>query len=308
MLEKYMDNQPIITKLLLNSFNNDKLVQAYLLIANDKSFLLDYAKSFSKKLITPGYDSNICNMIDNDTFPELKIINPINNVIKKEQLIELQQSFQTKPTLGEKLVYIINGADLLHSSSANTILKFLEEPNDNIVAILLTDNASKVLPTIKSRCQNLVFHNKKQSDDNKIDELYDYYKIHIDDSDTSKDDFNYLLDKTLYFIIQIEKLKINEFIHFKDSIFDIFKTKDYFNIMFNYMLYFYYDSLNYKLSRELVYMEKYKEQIIIISDKNELNTLIEKLKIIEEIKIKLESNMNLKMLMDEFIIKYSEVK
>ena len=78
--------------------------------------------------------------------------------------------------------------------------------------------------------------------------------------------------------------------------------------MFNYMLYFYYDSLNYKLSRELVYMEKYKEQIIIISDKNELNTLIDKLKIIEEIKIKLESNMNLKMLMDEFIIKYSEVK
>ena len=92
------------------------------------------------------------------------------------------------------------------------------------------------------------------------------------------------------------------------NVYEALKFQDYFYIMFNYMLYFYYDSLNYKLSRELVYMEKYKEQIIIISDKNELNTLIDKLKIIEEIKIKLESNMNLKMLMDEFIIKYSEVK
>ncbi|MBQ1495780.1 MAG: hypothetical protein IIZ40_00290 [Bacilli bacterium] len=307
MLEKYMDDQPIVTKLLLNSFNNNKLVQAYLLISNDKSFLLDYSISFSKKLITPNYDSNICNMIDNNSYPELKIINPVNNVIKKEQLLELQQSFQVKPTLGEKLVYIINGADLLHSSSANTILKFLEEPNDNIVAILLTDNVSKVLPTIKSRCQNLVFNNKKQVDENKLDSLFLYYKTNIDDSETSKDDFNYLLDKTIDFITQIDKIKIKEFIHFKDSIFDVFKTKDYFIIMFNFMLYFYYDSLNYTLSRELVYMNKYQNQICEFTNNNKIEELIEKLKIIEETKLKLDTNMNLKMLMDDFIIKYSEV-
>lgn len=307
MLEKYMDDQPIVTKLLLNSFNNNKLVQAYLLISNDKSFLLDYSISFSKKLITPNYDSNICNMIDNNSYLELKIINPVNNVIKKEQLLELQQSFQVKPTLGEKLVYIINGADLLHSSSANTILKFLEEPNDNIVAILLTDNVSKVLPTIKSRCQNLVFNNKKQIDENKLDSLFLYYKTNIDDSETSKDDFNYLLDKTIDFITQIDKIKIKEFIHFKDSIFDVFKTKDYFIIMFNFMLYFYYDSLNYTLSRELVYMNKYQNQICEFTNNNKIEELIEKLKIIEETKLKLDTNMNLKMLMDDFIIKYSEV-
>ena len=127
MLEKYIEEQPIVTKLLLNSFENNKLVQAYLFVSNDKSFLLDYAIAFSKKLITKNYDEKICNMIDNNNYPELKIIEPTNNIIKKEQLLDLQQSFQVKPTLGDKLVYIICGADKLHVSSANTILKFLED-------------------------------------------------------------------------------------------------------------------------------------------------------------------------------------
>ena len=68
MLEKYLDEQPIVTRLLLNSFDNNKLVQAYLFVSNDKSFLLDYAIAFSKKLITNSYDQNICNMIDNNSY------------------------------------------------------------------------------------------------------------------------------------------------------------------------------------------------------------------------------------------------
>ena len=41
----------------------------------------------------------------------------------------------------------------MNDSSSNTLLKFLEEPNDNIVAILLTKDRYKLLPTIISRCQ-----------------------------------------------------------------------------------------------------------------------------------------------------------
>ena len=215
MLENYIDEQPIVTKLLLNSFENNKLVQAYLFVSNDKSFLLDYALSFSKKLITDNYDNKICNMIDNNNYPELKIINPINNIIKKEQLLDLQQAFLVKPTLGNKMVYIITEADKLHVSSANTILKFLEEPSEDIVAILLTDNLQKVIPTIKSRCQNLIFKNKKEN--------------------------------IINFIDQLENLGLKEFIHYKDGIFDIFKNKDDFIILFDFMLYFYYDIKTCKL-------------------------------------------------------------
>ena len=307
MLEKYIEEQPIVTKLLLNSFKNNKLVQAYLFISNDKSFLLDYAIAFSKKLITENYDEKICNMIDNNNYPELKIIEPTNNIIKKEQLLDLQQSFQVKPTLGDKLVYIICGADKLHVSSANTILKFLEEPSENIVAILLTDNLNKVLPTIKSRCQNLIFKNKKEEELNKLDILLNEYKSKVYDKEDFVEQFNNLKENMVSFIKQIEKLKIKEFIHFKDSIFDIYKTKDEINILFDFMLYFYYDMLNFMISRKVIYMNDYLEDMKEIAEISDIDKIQRKLQLIENTKIKLETNMNLKLLMDEFIIKFSEV-
>ena len=307
MLEKYIEEQPIVTKLLLNSFENNKLVQAYLFVSNDKSFLLDYAISFSKKLITENYDEKICNMIDNKNYPELKIIEPTNNIIKKEQLLDLQQSFQVKPTLGDKLVYIICGADKLHVSSANTILKFLEEPSENIVAILLTDNLNKVLPTIKSRCQNLIFKNKKEEELKKLDILLNEYKSKVYDKEDYVEQFNNLKENMVSFIKQIEKLKIKEFIHFKDSIFDIYKTKDEINILFDFMLYFYYDMLNFMISRKVIYMNDYLEDMKEIAEISDIDKIQRKLQLIENTKIKLETNMNLKLLMDEFIIKFSEV-
>lgn len=307
MLEKYIEEQPIVTKLLLNSFENNKLVQAYLFVSNDKSFLLDYAIAFSKKLITENYDEKICNMIDNNNYPELKIIEPTNNIIKKEQLLDLQQSFQVKPTLGDKLVYIICGADKLHVSSANTILKFLEEPSENIVAILLTDNLNKVLPTIKSRCQNLIFKNKKEEELNKLDILLNEYKSKVYDKEDYVEQFNNLKENMVSFIKQIEKLKIKEFIHFKDSIFDIYKTKDEINILFDFMLYFYYDMLNFMISRKVIYMNDYLEDMKEIAEISDMDKIQRKLQLIENTKIKLETNMNLKLLMDEFIIRFSEV-
>ena len=60
--------------------------------------------------------------------------------IKKEQLLELQEEFMTKGLLTSKKIYIITDATKLNTSSANSILKFLEEPADNIIAILLADN------------------------------------------------------------------------------------------------------------------------------------------------------------------------
>ena len=85
MLEKYLDEQPIVTKLLINSKNNYKLVQAYLLVSNDKSFLMDFSLDFVKELVCDN-DTKIHKMIDNKLYPELKIIEPINNNIKKDQI------------------------------------------------------------------------------------------------------------------------------------------------------------------------------------------------------------------------------
>lgn len=304
MLEDYIKEQPIITKLLMNSISNNKIVQAYLFVSNDKSFLMQFSLAFAKKLINPKDDPKVNKNIDDKNYPELKIIEPVNNIIKKEELNLLQKDFMVKPTLGDKLVYVIDGADKLNASSANTILKFLEEPNDDIIAILLTDNLSRVLPTIKSRCQVLLLNNK--SNENYIDLLFSKYSVYKED-DYSLDLFNEDLNNNINFIKLIEKLKINTFSHYKSDIFDIYKTKEDFQLLFEFMLYFYYDLLNTKLNRSNDSSINYIDIINEIANNNEIIDIQKKLNLIEENLNKLDSNMNLKLLMDEFIIKYSEV-
>ena len=48
-------------------------------------------------------------------------------------------------------------ADKMTVQAANSLLKFLEEPYPHTFAILITEQAQKILPTIFSRCQSLSF-------------------------------------------------------------------------------------------------------------------------------------------------------
>ena len=308
MLEEYINSQPIATNLLINSINNNKLVQAYLFVSNDRVFLMAYALSFIKKIINSSNNEEINNLIDNNIYPELKIIEPKNNVIKKEDLSLLQKEFFVKPVIGNKLIYIINGAEKLNSSSANTILKFLEEPNDDVIAILLTDNLSKVLPTIKSRCQIISLKNN----DNKIvrnsEYYYDLYKTNRDIEVFNFDYYKNLEKSTIKVIEKLEKSKDNFIINLKEYIYDVYKEKEDLIILFDLILYFYYDILNIFYERNILYMSEYLDELQKIKNINSLGTIVKKLKLIEDEKLKLLTNMNTKLLIDEFVLKFSEVK
>jgi DNA polymerase-3 subunit delta' len=264
---------------------------------------MQYSLDFAKEIICEEYNEQISKQIDDNIYPELKIIESQNGVIKKEQLIELQESFSVKPVLGNKLVYIINSAEDLNSSSANTILKFLEEPSENIVAILLTDNLQKVISTVKSRCQIIVFNNDKKSENI----VFDTYKKYYQESEYNDETFNYLVTGILDLIKKIDTKKIKTYIYYKTDITDIYKDKRDYLFLFDFILYFYYDMLNFKLHRDLMYMNKYTDYIEALDQENTFETITKKLQIIENTKNNLETNMNLKLLMDDFIIKMSEV-
>lgn len=52
-------------------------------------------------------------------------------------------------------VVIVDGADLMNSHAANSLLKILEEPPKRAVLLLVSDNPGRLLPTIRSRCRTL---------------------------------------------------------------------------------------------------------------------------------------------------------
>ena len=106
------------------------------------------------------------------------IIEPDGMSIKKNQLQELQDQFSMKPVYSKYNSYVIMNAELMNASSANSILKFLEEPTDHIIGFLVTNNKEKMLDTIISRCQNLKFiYDDKSKSDEKINIIANEYPV-----------------------------------------------------------------------------------------------------------------------------------
>ena len=151
-------------KLINNCLKNNYFVHAYLIEIDDYENNFKDVLTLVKALLCQNKDlddvnklncdkCNICSLIDNDNYPDLYIIEGDNNLIKKEQIIKLEDDFKNTSLLKNKRIYIIKESEKMNDSSSNTLLKFLEEPNDNIVAILLTKDRYKLLPTIISRCQ-----------------------------------------------------------------------------------------------------------------------------------------------------------
>lgn len=156
--------QPLIWRL----FKNEKLANyfshAYLLVGDRSTPLLETAKLLVKTILCKySVDSccdkcETCLKIDNSNFLSLKIVDGSLGTIKKEDIQIIEETF-SKSSLekSNQFFYIIHLAENMTQESTNSLLKFLEEPKENVTAILTTENISKVLPTIISRSQIVRF-------------------------------------------------------------------------------------------------------------------------------------------------------
>ena len=70
----------------------------------------------------------------------------------------MQTKIIEKPIISKKKVYIIDDSQTMTDEAQNCLLKTLEEPPEYVMIILICNNESKLLATIKSRCTKIVFH------------------------------------------------------------------------------------------------------------------------------------------------------
>lgn len=100
-----------------------------------------------------------CRKIENGNHADVHWVRPESKsrVIVIDQMRNLMQEINLKPTEAEHKVAIIVAADRLKTEGANAFLKTLEEPPPKSVLILLTIEPSRVLETIRSRCLRLNF-------------------------------------------------------------------------------------------------------------------------------------------------------
>ena len=302
MLEDYKEKQPLFYNQISKIIKSDKISHAYLIETNDCPYGFDIAMSLSKSFLCQKKDNshcsscNICLNIDTNNYPDLKIIETDSKMIKKEQLLELQKEFSVKPLYGKYLIYIIKNAELLNRSSANTILKFLEEPSPNIIAILLTNNIYNCLDTIISRCQVLSLIKEEKINNNIFKKIYE--------KTSPNEEFNLFVEKQIINIMEFyEKLE-------KDktkliAFYDVFSLTDKIDILFDIGIKLYIDILNYKLKRKIEYFENNIDIIKNISNFNEFNDIIRKIEIINDFQKKSSYNVNKELFINNFIITFS---
>lgn len=101
-----------------------------------------------------------CKLIEQEEFPDVTIIRPINQFIKTERIRELVGQFAQSGIENPRQVFIIKQADKMHVNAANSLLKVIEEPQSEIYIFFLTSDEEMMLPTIRSRTQ--IFQFKKQ--------------------------------------------------------------------------------------------------------------------------------------------------
>ena len=218
-----------IKEAIINQKRGNKFSHAYLVETNNIDSFENELKDILKTFLCEGGNSYCnhcqnCQLVDETIHPNVLFIRPDGAQIKVDQINELRSKFSLKSSFGKYNIYVIIEAEKLNASSSNALLKFLEEPEEDIIGILVTTNKSLLLPTIVSRCQNYVtmFDNIVYSEEvielaNKIDSLcgeskniLDFQEItkEVEDKNDIKKAFAFLLDKEVKKNDNFKKIEI----------------------------------------------------------------------------------------------------
>ena len=288
MFDEYKDKQSIAYNVLLQEIKNNTISHAYLVDENGNSDAFNFVLAFVKSILCPSKNKNfsncgvcsLCKRVDDGNYPEIKVIEADGVFIKKKQIIDLQQEFSREAIEGNKRIYIIRDCDKMRPEASNSMLKFLEEPDNNIIAILMTNNYNNVLSTIISRCQII--------------------KLNADSSKYLEEDEKIAFD----FLYSLEKKGIDSILDVNNLIFNKINSKDREKLMliFDVMIDMYYDIIKLQLNVDNIQYENYKEKFIEIVHLNDKKRLLFKIDYLIEIKDSVKFNVNSNLLIDDLIV------
>ncbi len=81
-----------------------------------------------------------------------------------DDIREIRDRVVLQPVEGRYKVYILDEAHQLTDAAWNALLKLIEEPPPHLVFVFCTTDLSKVLGTVRSRCQTFVFQRPRLQD------------------------------------------------------------------------------------------------------------------------------------------------
>lgn len=158
--------QDVVYKTLQHALLTKKVAHAYIFNGPTGTLKKEAAYLLAQSLVCSNPDEdgfaceqcNECQRIKEDNFADMIVLDGSETSIKKENILKLQYKFnKTGLEHTGKKIYVLNRAENATPDALNSLLKFLEEPGSDMIAILLVEQMDRLLPTIVSRCQIIPF-------------------------------------------------------------------------------------------------------------------------------------------------------
>ena len=223
--------------------------------------------------------------------------------LREEFDANIEKVYEKQKALAQKVVDVkealIKEAEKMNSSAANSLLKFLEEPPGDFLAVLETDAVGRILPTIQSRCQ--VLHFQELSKEALIHRLQEE-QIPLEKSkllafltnslgkavEISQDEwFNDAKDLIYQWFVYLQKQDTQAFIYVQKKLVKSFKEKTQQFTGLSVLMFYYQEA-----QRQAVAKGEYGKV-------KQINQIIERILIAEQ---KLRSNVGFQAVAEQFVL------
>jgi DNA polymerase III subunit gamma/tau len=155
--------QEAVVRTLGNAIGTDAVRQAYLFAGPRGTGKTSMARILAKCLncaqgptTTPDGTCHACRAIAAGTSLDVVEMDAASQR-GIDDIREIRDRVVLQPVEGRFKVYILDEAHQLTDAAWNALLKLIEEPPPHLVFVFCTTDLSKVLPTVRSRCQTFVF-------------------------------------------------------------------------------------------------------------------------------------------------------
>lgn len=160
-----MTKQPEISHLFMNLIKTNRLQHAYIFEGVAGTGKYEMARWIAQRLYcqkptddgSPCLECNQCFRIQQGEHPDVTTLQPDGQTIKVDQVRAIKEEFSKSGMETRRKILIVEDMEKMTTNAANSLLKFIEEPEGEITIMLLTTEVQQLLPTIVSRAQIIHF-------------------------------------------------------------------------------------------------------------------------------------------------------
>ena len=290
MAESLLEEQPRVVNEFKKIINSNMLSHAYLIDNASSKVRQQMAiwlaqSQFCENLQdgAPDQTCQKCQTIALGDNPDVLEVKTDKNSIGVDDIKFFKKEANMAATQGNRRIMIIDEAEKMTVQAANNLLKTIEEPEGNLMIILLAESSKQLLPTIQSRVQ--IFHLSNQSNDDEINALVklgfkeDQAQRALKVTDIkflesiSADKYQSLTTALTNWLKEINNQKINCFVDIQTDVMPLIENKDQQHLVFDMLNQIFSDilSIRYNVEKSMlisvdILSKKSIQQIINMSD------------------------------------------